>query len=123
MQNILLVEDDEQLRAMLKRLLVKSGYQVWEAENGQGVADVYQQNEIDLVITDLLMPDKEGLEVIRDIRRQDPGARIIAMSGGGKGAAATYLLVAEKLGASYTLSKPFNNGKFLEAVRQALEMT
>ena len=121
MASILLVEDDDQLRTMLKLLLTNSGYEVWEAPNGTRVCDIYQQQRFDLVITDLVMPDKEGLGVIMELRRRDQNVRIIAMSGGLQGRAEEYLRIAQKLGAQLTLSKPFGNQEFLEAVCLALE--
>jgi CheY-like chemotaxis protein len=121
MPKILLVEDVEQLRTMLKLLLTSSGYEVWEAPNGRRVCDMHQQQNFDLVITDLVMPDIEGLGVIMDLRRIDPNVPIIAMSGGGQGGGEEYLRIARKLGAQRTLSKPFENEQFLEAVRLALE--
>ena len=121
MASILLVEDDDQLRAMLKLLLTSSGYEVWEAPNGTRVGDIYEQQRIDLIITDLVMPETEGLEVIMELRRRDPDVRIIAMSGGRLGRAEEYLKIAQKAGAQLTLSKPFGNEEFLEAVRSALE--
>jgi DNA-binding response OmpR family regulator len=121
MASILLVEDDDQLRTMLKLLLTNSGYEVCEAPNGTRVCDMYQQQRFDLVITDLVMPDKEGLGVIMELRRRDQNVRIIAMSGGLQGRAEEYLRIAQKLGAQLTLSKPFGNQEFLEAVCLALE--
>jgi two-component system response regulator (stage 0 sporulation protein F) len=121
MASILLVEDDDQLRAMLKRLLTGEGYEVCEASNGAGVADMHEKQRFDLVITDLVMPNIEGLEVIMDLRRIDRAVRIIAMSGGGRTKAEDYLRIAQKLGVQLTLSKPFGNQEFLEAVRVVLE--
>ncbi|HEY3026249.1 MAG TPA: response regulator [Pyrinomonadaceae bacterium] len=121
MANILLVEDDDQLRAMLKLLLTSCGHEVSEASNGTRVCDIYQKERFDLVITDLVMPDTEGLEVIMELRRTDSDVRIIAMSGGGLGRAEEYLKIARKAGAQLTLSKPFGNEEFLEMVRSALE--
>ena len=121
MASILLVEDDDQLRTMLKLLLTSSGHEVQEESNGMRVCDMYQEQRFDLVITDLVMPDIEGLEVIVELRRKDPNVRIIAMSGGGKGRAEEYLRIAQQLGAKLTLSKPFKNQEFLEAVRVVLD--
>jgi CheY-like chemotaxis protein len=121
MARILLVEDDEQLRTMLKLLLTSFGYEVWEAPDGRRVCDMHQQQRFDLVITDLVMPDREGLEVIMGLRRTDQNVPIIAMSGMGQGRAQEYLGIALKLGAQLTLSKPFCNQEFLEAVCLALE--
>ncbi len=121
MASILLVEDDDQLRSMLKLLLTNSGYEVWEAPNGTRVSHMYDQQPFDLVITDLVMPDKDGLEVIMELRRKNQKARIIAMSGAGPGSGEVYLRAAQRLGADLTLSKPFGNQEFLEAVCLALE--
>lgn len=121
MARILLVEDDDALRVMLKVLLTGAGHEVWEAADGTRICDVYQQQRFDLVITELVMPNVEGLEVIMELRRTDPNVRIIAMSGVGKGRDEEYLRIARKVGAQVTLSKPFGNEQFLEAVRSALE--
>ena len=121
MRTILIVEDDEHLRSTLKLILIHSGYAVLEAVNGEGVGAIYEQQHPDLVITDLLMPDKDGLEVILDLRRLDRSARIIAMAGGAKKRGDTYLLLAQKFGASRTLVKPFTPDELLEAVRLELE--
>jgi CheY-like chemotaxis protein len=133
---ILLVEDDPRdealtlralkrcnivIRTMLKLLLTNSGYEVWETANGTRVCDMYQQQHFDLIITDLVMPDLDGLEVIMELRRRDQNVRIIAMSGVGQGRAEEYLRLAQKLGAQLTLSKPFGNQEFLKAVRLVLE--
>ncbi|SRR6266404_999333 len=121
MARILLVEDDDQLRSMLKFLLTDSGYETWEAPDGTRVGQMYDQQHFDLVITDLVMPDKDGLEVIIDLRRKNQNVRIIAMSGAGPGTGAMYLKAAQRLGADLTLSKPFGNQEFLKAVCLALE--
>src|ERR1700749_2894690 len=121
MPGILLIEDDDQLRTLLKRLLTSSGYEVWEARDGQGVVRMYEEHQPDLVITDIVMPEKEGLEVIMELRRRDRKVKIITISGGGQINGEAYLMVARKLGVQHTLAKPFNNADFLEAVRRALE--
>jgi len=122
MANILLVEDDEQLRKMLKLLLTESGYEVSEASNGTQACELYKRLSFDLVITDLVMPDIDGLAVIMELRRRDQNVRIIAISGVGHGRGEGYLKIAQKLGAHLTLSKPFGNQEFLEAVREVLEI-
>ena len=76
MTNILLVEDHDQLRTMLKTLLTSSGYSVCEAPNGRGVGDLYRQHGFDVVVTDLVMPDVGGLGMITELRRLDPDVRI-----------------------------------------------
>ena len=117
MARILLVDDDDQVRTMLKLLLTGSGYEVCEAPNGARVCDMHQQQRFDLVITDLVMPDIEGLGMIMELRRRDQNVRIIAMSGREQ----EYLKIAHKLGAQATLSKPFGDEEFLEAVCLVLE--
>ena len=121
MASILLVEDDDQVRAVLKELLIRSGHEVSEATSGIGVSDLYEKQRFDLVITDLVMPNIEGLEVIMDLRRIDRTVRIIAISGGGQSKAEDYLRLAQKLGVQATLSKPFSNQEFLDAVGDVLE--
>ncbi len=120
MPGILLVDDEDIVRGLLKLLLTSSGYEVWEASDGNRVNELYERHRPDLVVLDIVMPDKEGLEIIKELRLIDPNARIIAMSGGGTGKAESYLLLAMKLGAKYTLSKPFRNEDFLRTVRMAL---
>jgi DNA-binding response OmpR family regulator len=119
--NILLLEDDEQLRKLLKTVLTSGGYEVSEAANGVGVCQMHQQQRFDLVITDLSMPDTEGLTVITELRRVDANLRIIAMSGGYAGRGESYLKIALKFGARSTLSKPFSIDEFLQTVRLTLE--
>jgi DNA-binding response OmpR family regulator len=121
MASILLVEDDNQLRTTLNELLTGSGYGVSEASDGRRVCDMHQQQRFDLVITDVVMPDIEGLAVIVELRRVDQNVRIIAMSGSREGRAEEYLRIAQKLGAQLTLIKPFSNQEFLDAVRLALD--
>ena len=121
MAKILLVEDDDQLRTMLKLLLTSFGHEVWEALNGRRVCDMHQQQRFDLVITGLVMPDIEGLALIMELRRVDQNVRIIAMSGALQGRAKEYLRIAQKLGAQLTLVKPVGDQEFLEAVCLALE--
>src|SRR6185295_8664920 len=100
---VLLVEDNSQLRKLLRMILTTSGYEVWEASNGATVEDMYQQSRPDLVITDLIMPEKDGLELILDLRRTDASVKIVAMSGGnGKIPAECHLMMARKLGAQQT---------------------
>ena len=117
---IFLVEDEAALRARLRGLLLKSGYEVLEFTNGKDVLEMYQRRRPDLVITDLVMPDKEGLELLLDLRRIVQNAKCIALSEGGPGGD-TYLLIAQKFGAKLGLSKPFTDEEFLQAVVTVLE--
>lgn len=120
MTRILLIEDDNDLRDMVKRVLITNGYDVQEAIDGKQAAILYQQSPPDLVITDIVMPEADGLEVIMDLRRQSKETTIIAVSGGGLGGAKTYLDSAHLLGAAFTLEKPFALVDLLHLVNEAV---
>ena len=116
MASILLVEDDEQLRSMLRIVLDRAGHEVQEAGNGKEALEIYNRRPTDLIVTDIVMPDKEGLETILEFRRIYPDVKIIAMSGGGRTGAHNYLQLAKKLGADYILTKPFSNQEILDGI-------
>jgi len=118
MASILLVDDDEQLRPMLKMVLERAGHVVNEAGNGKEALVSYGRQQTELVVTDLVMPDKEGLETIMELRRTYPDLKIIAMSGGGRTGAANYLELAVKFGANHILNKPFSNQELLDGVQK-----
>lgn len=120
MATILLVDDDQQFRSMLSKVLTRAGYDVQEACNGNEATELYRNHQADLVITDLIMPDKEGLETIRELRHSNPDVRIIAMSGGGRNGFVNYLKVARAFGARLILDKPFSHQEILDAVRDVL---
>ena len=120
MANILLVEDEEQLRSMLKIVLESAGHTVQEAGDGKEALESYIRNPADLMVTDIVMPNKEGIETILEFRRNHPGLRIIAMSGGGRNSAQDYLKLAKSFGADYVLSKPFSNQAILDVVKTVL---
>lgn len=119
-KRILLIEDDVRLRTTLAHLLTHEGYEVVEAdEGGQGLA-LFAQAGANLVITDLIMPGKEGMETILELRQAHPDLKIIAMSGGGRVRATEYLPVAATAGANLTIEKPFSFNKLLKSVRDLL---
>lgn len=120
MTRILLIDDDDSFRAMLATTLTKLGHTVCEAPDGNAGILAMRTFTAELVITDLIMPDKEGLETIIEMRRIDPTLRIIAMSGGGRGSAEDYLDFAKILGARAVLQKPFGRDKLEEAIRAVL---
>src|SRR5665213_3413814 len=120
MPRILLVDDDELFRTMLRIKLVIMGYVVGEASNGREALARYKDQPAELVITDLVMPDMEGLETIREFKRNDPGVKIIAMSGGGRGSAVSYLKMALGLGAGRILSKPFTDEEMISCLDDLL---
>lgn len=120
MQRILVVDDDEPFRLMLEKTLTRAGYEVESVSNGRSAIEVQRQRPAALVITDIVMPEKEGIETIMELRRLDPQVRIIAMSGGGWSRSGLNLEVAKKLGARAALEKPFAQQKLLDAVAEAL---
>jgi CheY-like chemotaxis protein len=120
MLKILLVDDEEQLRRMIKTLLERAGYTVLEACNGKEASQILQQWMPNLVLTDIVMPEKEGFELIRDLRRDHSDIRIIAMSGGARIGSQTYLKIASGLGADYVLAKPFLRQDLLSAIETVL---
>jgi DNA-binding response OmpR family regulator len=120
MKRILVIEDDNQMRLFLESMLAKAGYLVTTAPDGLAGVQSFRQQPADLIITDLLMPEKEGLETIADLRAEYSGIKIIAISGGSRLTQADFLAVAQMLGADRTLAKPFSRQELLEAVRALL---
>ncbi len=120
--SILVIDDDETIRALLRTILEREGYRVVDAPDGSSGIRRYQESPTDLVITDLIMPGKEGIETIRDLRREFPHVKIIAVSGGGRIGPDSYLKMAKGVGALRTLSKPFDRLALLKAVEEVLEM-
>lgn len=120
MQRVLIIDDDEQVRALLIEILERAGYEVTEAVNGAEGLKFYRDRPTDLVITDLVMPEKEGVETIMEMRRDFPNVRIVAISGGGRSGMQNYLPIAAGLGARRTVAKPFTRQEILDAVSAAL---
>jgi DNA-binding NtrC family response regulator len=116
MAQILVIEDSLTEQRMLQVILTLAGHEVVTADEGGAGLDLYCRSRADVVITDLLMPGREGMETIRSICRCDPGARIIAVSGGGPG----LLAMAGGLGAVRMLEKPYSAAEILTAVREVL---
>ncbi len=120
MPRILVIDDDAQVRDMLRRMLELAGHEVVVAEDGEAGLKVHAAEPADLIITDILMPNKEGLEIIMCLRRDQPELPIIAISGGGATGGFGYLSTADKLGATVTIAKPFRRDEMLTAVDTAL---
>jgi CheY-like chemotaxis protein len=116
MASILVIEDDRNLRMILLQILEQAGYTVAEAADGAEALGRLATVQADLVITDILMPEKEGIETIVSLRRQRPGIKIMAMSGGGRVGASHCLEMAREFGADASISKPFNRKDMLAAV-------
>jgi DNA-binding response OmpR family regulator len=117
---ILVIEDDARLRTALGQLLEGEGFEVMEAEEGEDGLSQFRARPADLVVTDLIMPGKEGMETILELRREYPDLKIIAISGGGRVRAAEYLPVAAAAGADKTLAKPFSFVRLLQIITELL---
>jgi DNA-binding response OmpR family regulator len=114
---ILVIDDDDSVRESILLVLSASGFSVVGARNGWEGTRLLQGNPATLVITDILMPEKEGIEIIREIRAQAPETPIIAISGAG-GGAADYLRMARAFGANAVLAKPFEPADLLTLVQK-----
>ena len=121
---ILIIDDDDQFRSLVRKMLEEGGYNDIE-ETGKGIVGMklFREHPFDLVITDIIMPDKEGLEMITELIKDYPLIKIIAMSGGGYIGPKSYLEMAEMLGASRTLVKPFKQSDLIDAVQELLNET
>jgi CheY-like chemotaxis protein len=120
MARILLIEDDQAQREILRLILEKLGHSVLEAADGDAGLVLFGQQGADLILTDLIMPRKEGLETIQEFRQSYPAVKIIAMSGGARVGANDYLGVAQRFGATRVLAKPFTREALMEAIAAAL---
>jgi DNA-binding NtrC family response regulator len=118
MAEILVIDDDRQMRRLLARILKGAGHTIYEAENGRVGMELFRQQRPPLVISDILMPDTEGIETILSLRRDNPDLRIIAISGGSD---PLYLDMATKLGASGSLQKPFSPDELLRLLDALLQ--
>ncbi len=121
MANILIIDDDASIRALLTAILEDENHELREADDGRKGLRMFQEQPADLVITDVLMPEKDGVELIMELKEIDPEAKIIAMSGGGRGLDATFnLRMAQDFGAQRLMVKPFSATEALEAVDEVL---
>jgi two-component system chemotaxis response regulator CheY len=114
----LVIDDEPQMRRLIARVLTGAGHTVREANNGAEGIGLFHQANPALVITDLMMPDMEGIEMIQELRREAPTIPILAISGSGP---AAYLLAATGLGATSALAKPFRASELLSAVGRLLK--
>jgi len=122
MAGILVVEDDNDLRTMLKVSLSRRRFTVLEAENGKEALTHFKPSVTDLVITDLIMPEEDGLKVIMRMRELKPSIKIIAISGGGKAGPGSYLNLAKALGADAIYSKPFSVNDMITKIEELLDI-
>ena len=123
MTRILIIDDDAAIRKIYTQMLKQADYEVVAAPDGEVGTRLFRAEPFDLVLTDIIMPNKEGLETIKDLIREYPDVKIIAISGGGSAiAGVTCLHLAEMMGAHAALCKPVSKTELLEAVRSALEL-
>ena len=121
MANILLVDDNPGLLELQAEFLRSAGHNVVTASDGMVALNKFREGNFDVVVTDLVMPEKEGIEVILELQKSQATTKIIAVSGGGRGNAQNYLTMAKQLGAFATLAKPFTGAELLRTVEQALQ--
>lgn len=120
MRKILIIDDEHHILMMIKKMLERAGFEVDLASNGVHGLELFKEIEADLVITDIIMPEKEGLETIREMKKLRSDLKIIAMSGGGRISSNSYLESAKIFGASRVIQKPFSQKEMLNAVTDLL---
>lgn len=120
MARVLVIDDDELVLTMLESVLLAAGHKVITATDGDQGLRALRRHPVDIIVTDIIMPGKEGIETIIEIRRLSPTIPIIAISGGGLHAGRLYLEAAARLGATRTLAKPFAPKKLLQEIEACL---
>jgi CheY-like chemotaxis protein len=120
MLRILIILDEEEIRTMLRQVLIDEGYDVEEAADPAEGTELYRKKPADLIITDMIMPKKEGTETIMDLKREFPNVKIIAISEGARVGPEPYLEIADGLGADRIFTKPFSVAEVLDAIQRIL---
>ncbi|MDB6169482.1 MAG: hypothetical protein JWM88_2346 [Verrucomicrobia bacterium] len=120
-RKILVIDDEADICDLLKLLLERSGHKVVWTTDARAALHLLEEQAFDVVITDMLMPDRDGLEVMADVRRHFPQVRIIAASGGGRVSSDSYLHIAKRSGADAVLSKPFTHKELLASIENAFQ--
>lgn len=120
MPRILVIDDEPSILLMIKKMLEREGYLVDTANDGREGLELFEKNKPDLLITDIIMPQKEGLEIILELRKKNPELRIIAISGGGRIGPEGYLPSAKIFGANMVFQKPLVKNDFLSAINKLL---
>lgn len=120
MAKVLVVDDEELARFTIREILETAGHEVEEAENGVEALALQSAGPFDLVITDIIMPEKEGLETIIELKQRNPSLNIIAISGGGRTRNLDFLKLADECGADSILTKPFSEDELMECVNACL---
>ena len=119
-KHILIVDDDEMMRAFIRELLLINDFEITEAANGKLGLKEFRENTPDLVITDIIMPEMEGISFIRELRSHNEEIPIIAMTGNVHGRMEEYLDISSQLGADEILRKPIKSQEFLDAIERLL---
>jgi DNA-binding NtrC family response regulator len=119
-RRVLIIDDESEVRSLLSRTLTLAGYEVVTVASGEEGTRACRQHSFDMVVVDMVMPEKDGLETLMEIRRGSPQARIIAMSGAPRTHVMDPLSVAMKLGAVASIMKPFTPDEFLGSVVEHL---
>ena len=122
MAHILIIDDDPWVIQVFKQILEAEGHTIDTAADGQEGIDIFRNNQADLILTDMVMPVKDGLKTIMELDREFPNVKIIAISGGGVIEPSRYLSLAKSIGTKKTLTKPINKADLLKAVNEVLEM-
>jgi DNA-binding response OmpR family regulator len=121
MARILIIDDEAMIRDLLVNILGREGFETVTASGGKDGIKIHRENPADLIITDLIMPKKDGLETIMELRRDFQDVKIIAMSGGVEIGSETFLQIAKTMGAIETIAKPFYRKELLKTVQELLE--
>lgn len=122
MAYILVIDDDPQILEIFKRFLETEGHSVVTAGNGQEGMDIFRNDQADLIVIDMVMPVKDGLQTIMQLEKEFPGLKAIAISGGGIIGPDRYLALAKCIGIKQTLAKPISKEQLINAVNDVLEM-
>ena len=120
---ILVVDDDPISLKILRVILQENGHEVLEAGDGVQALKIFKEKPVDLVITDIFMPEKEGVETVRELKQADPDIKVIAVSGGSSSARFDSLDWVKMFGVKYTFTKPFDRDKIIDAVNDLLGTT
>ena len=118
---ILVIDDEEPIRIVLRANLEAAGHEVIEAKDGKEGLRLYQKESVDLIICDIIMPEKEGISTILEALESNPVQKVIAMSGGGRDGYLGYLDTAREFGVRHTLQKPFSKTQLIECVDACLQ--
>ena len=120
MPRILVIDDEQLLRSTVVLILTRAGFTVEEASDGQAGIAMFHKNPPDIVLTDIFMPNRDGIEIIKELKHSSPRTKIIAMTGGGHLRMMEIAAAAKVLGADHVLDKPFDSESLLAAINAVL---